>query len=570
MFAARPFDRSLMTPVNATDMQKCSPQHKSRVSSTGVQLRTPSSFVVKDSYAKHPYDTQNKRDAITVTNSNEESSIKEYNCTLDNISVSSNIAKSQSTEGKLICENFQRTHDTVSVNEKDTNGKIVDSLILTHLAEQEVISACEKHTFGNYVSHGEDAFEGHGEMLNDTALCIAHPEAVNNKTAFIAGSLLANAFLPSSAKYTNDIIGSTLDEKGLTFIREKLADKYNVAENPVAMRAKSFRPLDTNNISFPCSGVAAKENDNLAGISKYAERTAFIAAARNPEETAEISASLEAERKTYKPLSQVVESTIVLANTDTNAREQCDLLSNSKTANNDPLVTNTSKAMMESIIDPLFKCNSSDPTFSISNLSTQTPDSQKSIDTKSNPLQIELSSSILQPSVIHSEQLQNQVFPHIIGNFNEQCVQYTQLNKCLKESFENLNLDSTKVHECEKCHEDIRVGDVIVIAEKANNASWHPGCFVCSVCNELLVDLVYFYYKNKLYCGRDLAAFLGIPRCFACDEVSMHDTQQCFLFFKCLGIFVTKNRSLKIHISVKKLIEEFTVSKTLMKRISTF
>ncbi|XP_071572303.1 uncharacterized protein Tes isoform X1 [Temnothorax nylanderi] len=534
MFGARPFDRSLMTPVNATDMQKCSPQHKPHVSSTGVQLRTPSSFAVKGPYARHPYEAQNKRDAATVINNNEVSSTKEYNYTLDNVSASGSIARSQPIEGKLTRENFQRARDTASVkgiNEKGIDGKMVNSSILTHLAEQEiVVSARERHAFGNYISHGGDAFEGHEETryLNDTASCIAHPEdAHNDKTAFIAESMLADALLPPSAIHANDIIGSTLDEKGLTFIREKLADKYNVAENPVAMRAvsKSLRPLDTSNTSYPPRRGGAKENDTPAGIGRYAERTEnIIAAAKNPLETAEIITPLEAERKMYKPLSEVIESTIVPVSLDVNERKRCGgSLSNSKVANNDSLVTDTTKASItESIMDPLSsKRISTDPTFPTSNLSTQAPDSQKPVDAKSNPLQVELSSGgiLLQPSVIHSEQLQNQVFPHIVGNLNEQCVQYTQLADRLKDSIESLKLDSTRVHECEKCHEDIRVGDVVVIAEKANNASWHPGCFVCSVCNELLVDLVYFYYKNKLYCGRDLAAFLGIPRCFACDEL---------------------------------------------------
>lgn len=530
MFGARPFDRSLMTPVNATDMQKCSPQHKSHVPSTGVQLRTPSSFAVKNSHARHLYDAQNKRDA-TAINNNKVPNVKEYNCTLDNISVSSNIARSQPIEQNLIGENFQRAHDTVSINKKDINDKIVNSSILTHLAEQEVVPAREKQTSGNYVSCGGDAFEEHGETLNDTTLCIAHPED-DNKTAFIAESLLANAFLPPSAVHSNDIIGSTLDEKDLMFIREKLIDQYNAAENPVAMHAvsKSFRPLDTNNISFPRNS-GAKENDDLADISKYAEeRAAIIAAARNPKKTAELSSStFEEVRKTYKPRSQIAESTIV-SGTDINERKHCGLLAqNSKTANNDPLVRDISEATMESIIDPSSKRTSTDPTSSISNLLMQVPDSQKPIDAKSNPLQFELSSSSLQPSVIHSEQLQNQAFPHIVGSLNEQRVQCMQFKDCLKDNFENLKLDPTKVHECEKCHEDIRIGDVIVIAEKAKNASWHPGCFVCSVCDELLVDLVYFYYKNKLYCGRDLAAFLGIPRCFACDEVSAQ--YKMFLIF---------------------------------------
>jgi len=60
---------------------------------------------------------------------------------------------------------------------------------------------------------------------------------------------------------------------------------------------------------------------------------------------------------------------------------------------------------------------------------------------------------------------------------------------------------------------------------------WHPQCFVCCVCRELLVDLIYFCVAPaghsvpptgesscRLYCGRHHAETLK-PRCAACDEV---------------------------------------------------
>lgn len=50
---------------------------------------------------------------------------------------------------------------------------------------------------------------------------------------------------------------------------------------------------------------------------------------------------------------------------------------------------------------------------------------------------------------------------------------------------------------------------------------WHPPCFICTVCNELLVDLIYFYQDGKIYCGRHHAECLK-PRCAACDEVRAH------------------------------------------------
>ena len=47
---------------------------------------------------------------------------------------------------------------------------------------------------------------------------------------------------------------------------------------------------------------------------------------------------------------------------------------------------------------------------------------------------------------------------------------------------------------------------------------WHPGCFSCSTCRQLLVDNIYFCREGRVYCGRHYADQL-YPRCTACDEV---------------------------------------------------
>lgn len=73
---------------------------------------------------------------------------------------------------------------------------------------------------------------------------------------------------------------------------------------------------------------------------------------------------------------------------------------------------------------------------------------------------------------------------------------------------------------CKDCGVRIHVGEVIVKAARAGKEiSWHPGCFKCVICRELLADLVYFFQFGQLYCGRDLAVTLNIPRCKACDEL---------------------------------------------------
>lgn len=73
---------------------------------------------------------------------------------------------------------------------------------------------------------------------------------------------------------------------------------------------------------------------------------------------------------------------------------------------------------------------------------------------------------------------------------------------------------------CKQCEKDIRLGEVVVKAQRAGkDVAWHPQCFVCHKCNELLADLVYFFHGGNVYCARDLAETLKIPRCKACDEL---------------------------------------------------
>ncbi|KAJ8259768.1 hypothetical protein GJAV_G00173200 [Gymnothorax javanicus] len=76
---------------------------------------------------------------------------------------------------------------------------------------------------------------------------------------------------------------------------------------------------------------------------------------------------------------------------------------------------------------------------------------------------------------------------------------------------------------CEQCGGQINGGDIAVFASRAGHGvCWHPHCFVCSMCDELLVDLIYFYQDGKIYCGRHHAERLK-PRCSACDEIIFAD-----------------------------------------------
>ncbi|XP_071153374.1 prickle planar cell polarity protein 3-A-like isoform X1 [Mytilus edulis] len=76
---------------------------------------------------------------------------------------------------------------------------------------------------------------------------------------------------------------------------------------------------------------------------------------------------------------------------------------------------------------------------------------------------------------------------------------------------------------CAKCQEMIPGGCMAVFASRAGHEKcWHPKCFTCLSCDELLVDLIYFYKDGFLYCGRHHSELIK-PRCAACDEIIFAD-----------------------------------------------
>ncbi|XP_046808531.1 prickle planar cell polarity protein 3-like [Lucilia cuprina] len=71
---------------------------------------------------------------------------------------------------------------------------------------------------------------------------------------------------------------------------------------------------------------------------------------------------------------------------------------------------------------------------------------------------------------------------------------------------------------CAHCDGEISVGEMVVAAPKfVESVMWHPRCFTCNTCNELLVDLTYCVHEDKIYCERHYAELLK-PRCAGCDE----------------------------------------------------
>lgn len=52
---------------------------------------------------------------------------------------------------------------------------------------------------------------------------------------------------------------------------------------------------------------------------------------------------------------------------------------------------------------------------------------------------------------------------------------------------------------CAECGKRVENGSIGVFAARAGAQScWHPACFACASCHEMLVDLLYFYHKYIL------------------------------------------------------------------------
>lgn len=127
------------------------------------------------------------------------------------------------------------------------------------------------------------------------------------------------------------------------------------------------------------------------------------------------------------------------------------------------------------------------------------------------------------PVPISNSQLDYTGNPVQISNYAEQLdpilTQFADMSLSPAEMEFNRKLYNEGVP-CQRCEKPMFAGEVAVKAERAGQeAIWHPQCFTCCKCGELLADLVYFYYNGDIYCARDLANVLGIPRCAGCDEL---------------------------------------------------
>ncbi|KAL6425258.1 hypothetical protein ACFW04_009473 [Cataglyphis niger] len=102
--------------------------------------------------------------------------------------------------------------------------------------------------------------------------------------------------------------------------------------------------------------------------------------------------------------------------------------------------------------------------------------------------------------------------------------------------------------ECGVCGLSLKYGSLAVSASKLG-LLYHPACFSCADCKELLVDLAYCVHDDTLFCERHYAEQLK-PRCAACDEdlsyKDKHWHEACFLCNRCRVSLVDKQFGSKL------------------------
>ncbi|XP_057332487.1 testin [Microplitis mediator] len=474
IITAKPFEKSLVTPANASEC--FTPKHKpSLINSQPLNLRTPSSFIpksMKSSYSTPlasqeeiynpnltfntsvndpeiaPRILETLRGPLLGQITNDSHKMARYHHIIENMKNEGKVAAADSVSGNRnfalnISNITQLPHDEKcypigsmeqnleTINNNPDNEQIrTDTVVPT---PSSIIDSIHSNNHNLPLNFAQSNLHSDNYQKNEninknksqtefnaldfpqwstklTTPSINSCESISqeNKNSLLADKLLSDALLPPSAINSADIIGSTLDEKELSYIREKLSSKYS---------GKEEEPIDINNLSR--SRELIRDNGEEKNIKSYLNHNAE---------------------------------------------------SNNQNIHSKPIHAHLSS------------CNS--------------PGN----------------------SIIRSEQLNNPVFPEEAFGKTKNFERDSIIDN-LSDAVNDISINQSKVQKCHKCQEGIVINDVVVTAEKAKNAVWHPGCFACSTCNELLVDLVYFYYKDKLYCARDLANLLEIPRCFACDEL---------------------------------------------------
>ncbi|XP_008213365.1 uncharacterized protein LOC100120273 [Nasonia vitripennis] len=601
----RPFDKSLMTPANATDVQRFSPQHSKLLqnnSPAGLNLRTPSSFIPKIPQSQTNANLPNFSSLlnegmspltpnIDVVRAQHLQAMNEpspgpgrYHHTLAKISGKSNLAEAASVPGTYHLgksplansaapknSNARPYHHTLeNISGKGSLAETANIPAGYHLGGNQVANASSPkdpnsgpyhHSLENISNKGSLAetastpgayYSGEGHLANSSGSNnqILGPyhhtlanisgkgnlaEAANVPGAYHAGENHPTSFSSpknsSSGPYHHSL--ANISGKGNLAEASHVPGAYHLGTGSHVTNSANFKnPDPTLKAEFNQEIPSHMPNEHLPSqLKAYTEKMGGQVD-QNLEFSSDLSPNaLIAQQmlsEALQPPSAVNSSSIVGSSLDEQGlsyiRDKLHDKYSNKKDNQSPMVPAVGEldhlgypslsASSENVIRNAEKAkeirNKLNPNESKNWLPFQSPYS----------IQADLNTSLpVQSNVIHSENLNHSVFPHDAVGGASVALQNPENISQLQEEMEGMTMNASKTHKCHNCDENIHCGDVVVTAEKIKDAVWHPGCFVCCACNELLVDLVYFTHKGKLYCGRDLSELLEIPRCFACDEL---------------------------------------------------
>ncbi|KAI6176091.1 hypothetical protein M3Y97_00761200 [Aphelenchoides bicaudatus] len=128
-----------------------------------------------------------------------------------------------------------------------------------------------------------------------------------------------------------------------------------------------------------------------------------------------------------------------------------------------------------------------------------------------NQLQHQLPAQDSDPSSLQTEN-ERQEFQNFESARKRECLGRGQI---VRLPFDNSN----SKRYCHQCKQLLNVDELVVGAQRfGEKAFWHPKCFVCVECKELLVELIYYKHEDNVFCGRHHAEQIK-PRCASCDEL---------------------------------------------------
>lgn len=98
-------------------------------------------------------------------------------------------------------------------------------------------------------------------------------------------------------------------------------------------------------------------------------------------------------------------------------------------------------------------------------------------------------------------------------------VDYGKYRQSLISTTQDAGVQTSGPQPCKNCDKCLGYSDVGVITDHGQpNEVWHPGCFRCDICHQLLVDMLYFFRDGQYFCGRHYGEKI-YPRCSGCDEL---------------------------------------------------